>query len=214
VTDDQTEFNRDEAGVGRAFERADAVLSALIAPDAMAGRHGGGGYPGGGGGPSVGGGGPLGGIIFGRRNPYPGGGGGGRYPGYGGHTQSAGTAQIARDSGGDSMPVDDAYGLETTLSRLRQRYALYFYLPAGGEERSITVDLADAANRRGELVLAGALAEPADGALIIFRGDDPTTASSFAENDPYVRNGLVKHWEVRPWTVVVGGEARASISNS
>jgi hypothetical protein len=49
------------------------------------------------------------------------------------------------------MPVDDAYGLETTLSRLRQRYALYFYLPAGvkpGEERSITVDLADAANRR------------------------------------------------------------------
>ena len=151
VTDDQTEFNRDEAGVSRAFERADAVLSALIAPD-MSGRYGGSRYPGnGGGGPGVGGGGPLGGVIFGRRNPYPSGGGGRGPNSAGGHTQSAGTSQIARDSGGDSMSVDDAYGLQTTLQRLRQRYALYFYLPTGvrpGEERSITVDLADAANRR------------------------------------------------------------------
>jgi len=43
--------------------------------------------------------------------------------------------------------------------------------------------------------------------LIIFRGDDPNVASTFAKNDPYVQNGLVKNWEVRPWTVVVGGEA-------
>jgi uncharacterized protein YciI len=98
-------------------------------------------------------------------------------------------------------------------------YALFYDVVENFVERRAPVreehlKLADAANRRGELVLAGALAEPADGALIIFRGDDPTTASSFAENDPYVRNGLVKHWEVRPWTVVVGGEARASISNS
>ena len=56
------------------------------------------------------------------------------------------------------------------------------------------------------LILAGALAEPADGALIIFRGDDSAAATSFAQKDPYVCNGLVKHWEVRPWTVVVGGE--------
>jgi hypothetical protein len=49
------------------------------------------------------------------------------------------------------MPVDDAYALETTLSRLRQRYALYFNLPAGvraGEERAIEVSLADGALRR------------------------------------------------------------------
>jgi hypothetical protein len=148
VTDDQTGGNRDEAGVSRALERADAVLSALIAPD-MSRRYGGSRYPGNGGGPGIGGGGPLGGIILGRRSPYPG--GGGRGPNYGGNTQSAGTSEIARDSGGDSMSVDDAYGLQNTLQRLRQRYALYFYLPTGvrpGEERSITVDLADAANRR------------------------------------------------------------------
>lgn len=49
------------------------------------------------------------------------------------------------------MNVDDAYALETTLQRLRQRYALYFHLPEGtkpGEERSIEVDLADSARRR------------------------------------------------------------------
>jgi len=166
VTDDETERDRDEAAVNRALTRADAVLSALIAPDAM--RYGrtrpddpsgsrGGGYPGGGGGypgggGNVGMGGPLGGIILGRRGgnggrpPY--GGRGGSYPS---HTQSAGTAEIARQSGGDSMGVDDASALEDTLARIRQRYALYFYLPQGvkaGEERNIDVQLADGTQRR------------------------------------------------------------------
>ncbi|HEY7390201.1 MAG TPA: VWA domain-containing protein [Bryobacteraceae bacterium] len=141
VTDDETERNRDVDGVSRALSRADAVLSALIAPDAM--RNGGvrGGYPGGG---YPGGG--LGGIIFGRqRGGYPRGGG------YGSHTQSAGTREIALRSGGDSMPVDDSYALENTLERIRQRYALHFYLPQGvrpGEERYITVELASATRNR------------------------------------------------------------------
>jgi uncharacterized protein YciI len=64
--------------------------------------------------------------------------------------------------------------------------------------------LAQEAHARGEIVLAGALAEPADKALIIFRGTSGQSAREFAENDPYVRNGLVKRWEVRPWSVVVG----------
>jgi hypothetical protein len=63
------------------------------------------------------------------------------------------------------------------------------------------------------LVLAGALAEPADTALLVFRGNAPNAAMAFASNDPYVRNGLVQRWEVRPWNVVVGeyaGPSRAS----
>jgi uncharacterized protein len=97
-------------------------------------------------------------------------------------------------------------------------YALFYevvdnFVERRGPFREEHLRLANAANHRGELVLAGALAEPADGALIIFRGDDPTAASSFAENDPYVLNGLVKHWEVRPWTVVVGSEARSKVSD-
>ena len=56
---------------------------------------------------------------------------------------------------------------------------------------------------RGELIMAGALAEPA-GALLIFRGAEKSIAENFAKADPYVNEGLVKKWTVRPWTVVVG----------
>lgn len=59
------------------------------------------------------------------------------------------------------------------------------------------------AHERGEIVMAGALAEPSE-ALIIFRGADKSTAEGFAKNDPYVKNGLVQNWTVRQWTVVVG----------
>jgi len=57
---------------------------------------------------------------------------------------------------------------------------------------------------RGDVVLAGAFADPADRALLIFAGADRSVAESFAEQDPYVVNGLVKRWGVRLWTVVVG----------
>ena len=71
--------------------------------------------------------------------------------GGGRETKPAGTSEIARDSGGDSMSVNDASALEDTLSRIRQRYALYFNLPEGvrpGQERNIEVDLTPAARRR------------------------------------------------------------------
>ena len=63
--------------------------------------------------------------------------------------------------------------------------------------------LAERAHRDGKLVLAGAL-EPPDGALLVFRGDGPADAETFARADPYVRNGLVTAWRVREWKVVVG----------
>lgn len=188
LTDDQTELDRDEEAVSRALVRADAVLSALIAPDAVGNRGGypgsggsrRGGYPSGGGWPGStwpggGMGGPLGGIILGPR-----GGNGGRYPGsgprtMGSRTHSAGTEEIARQSGGDSMPVDDAAALETTLDRIRQRYALHFHLPSdarSGQQRRVSVQLADSARRRypdaevrfrREYVVAGGLSGTASG---------------------------------------------------
>ncbi len=63
---------------------------------------------------------------------------------------------------------------------------------------------AQAALQRGELVLAGAFSDPVDRALLIFRAADRSVVEAFARNDPYVTNGLVTHWEVRPWTVVIG----------
>ncbi len=75
--------------------------------------------------------------------------------------------------------------------------------------------LAGAAHARGEIVLAGALADPADGALIIFNSDSAATAEDFARRDPYVTSGLVTRWRVRPWSVVVGNlPARAAVESS
>ena len=56
---------------------------------------------------------------------------------------------------------------------------------------------------RGELVMAGALGDP-PGALLIFRAKDQSLVEQFATADPYVKEGLVRSWKVRPWTVVVG----------
>ena len=60
------------------------------------------------------------------------------------------------------------------------------------------------AHQRGELMLAGALSEPADRALLVFRVPDRSVIEEFAKKDPYVINGLVARWETRPWTVVIG----------
>jgi hypothetical protein len=65
---------------------------------------------------------------------------------------------------------------------------------------------------RGELVLGGALADPADGAVLLFRGDSPDAAKAFARADPYVQHGLVTSWRVRPWTTVIGTDAEMPIS--
>jgi uncharacterized protein YciI len=64
--------------------------------------------------------------------------------------------------------------------------------------------LARESHARGELQLAGALADPADAALLVFRAESAAVAEEFAKHDPYVRNGLIKKWHVRNWTVVVG----------
>jgi uncharacterized protein YciI len=63
--------------------------------------------------------------------------------------------------------------------------------------------LARGAHDRGELVMAGAFADPVDGAAFVFQGDDPSAVESFVESDPYVANGIVTGWRIRPWTVVV-----------
>ena len=81
------------------------------------------------------------------------------------------------------------------------------YLNRRAAYRPAHIALARQAVARGELVLAGALADPPDGALLVFRGASPQVAESFAKNDPYVTNGLVTRWYVREWTTVVGAGA-------
>ena len=81
------------------------------------------------------------------------------------------------------------------------------YLERRPPYRDAHLALATAAHDRGELVLAGALADPADGALLVFKSEAAATAEEFARADPYVEAGLVKNWRVRQWTVVVGGDS-------
>ncbi len=94
-------------------------------------------------------------------------------------------------------------------------YALIYetvddYVARRAEFREQHLRVAREARERGELVLAGAFDDPVDRALIVFCVDDKSTVEAFARKDPYVVNGLVKKWEVRPWKVVVGHEQRVS----
>lgn len=85
------------------------------------------------------------------------------------------------------------------------------YLERRSQFRTEHLTLAWQANARGELILGGALTEPVDGAVLLFQGDSPDIAARFAEADPYVRNGLVIHWHVRPWLTVVGEQASSPV---
>ena len=78
------------------------------------------------------------------------------------------------------------------------------YLSRRADFRASHLTLARAAVQRGELLLAGAAGEPVDGAFLLFAADSAEVPRKFAESDPYVLNGLVKRWSVKPWNTVVG----------
>lgn len=78
------------------------------------------------------------------------------------------------------------------------------YVEKRAEYRDEHLSIARLAYDRGDLVMAGALGDPVDGALLVFRGPDQSIAEQFARNDPYVINGLVTDWQVKPWHVVIG----------
>lgn len=68
-----------------------------------------------------------------------------------------------------------------------------------------------AAAERGELVLAGALTDPLDTGVILFKGNGPEIVEKFAREDPYINNGLVRSWKIREWATVVGDDASSVI---
>jgi uncharacterized protein len=85
------------------------------------------------------------------------------------------------------------------------------YLQRRGEFRSLHLEHAWSAAKRGELVLAGALTDPVDQAMLLFQGESPAAAEAFARADPYVLNGLITSWRVRQWTTVAGEMAATPI---
>lgn len=78
------------------------------------------------------------------------------------------------------------------------------YVSKRTQFRELHLKHAQASLERGELVLGGALADPVDGAILIFSGASEEVVERFARTDPYVLNGLVRQWRVRKWTTVIG----------
>jgi uncharacterized protein YciI len=101
---------------------------------------------------------------------------------------------------------------------MRQYLLFYDLVPDYLERRPLYrrehLEKAWASAARGELVLAGALAEPVDEAVLLFRADDAEVVRRFAAADPYVVNGCVKSWRVREWTTVVGDGASRPVRPS
>jgi uncharacterized protein YciI len=92
---------------------------------------------------------------------------------------------------------------------MSKHYMLFYdtapdYLERRGEFRSVHLNMAWDAHARGELVLAGAVSDPTDGAMLLFKGDTPEAAERFAQEDPYVKHGLILRWRVREWLTVAG----------
>jgi uncharacterized protein len=98
-------------------------------------------------------------------------------------------------------------------------YLLFYEKASDHAEREVPLQAAHrehvrAAAARGELILAGPLLNPADGAnVLLFRADSAATAENFAKADPYVQNGIVTRWNVRPWQTVVGKDAECPLED-
>lgn len=81
------------------------------------------------------------------------------------------------------------------------------YLARRPEFRGAHLKHAWEAVERGELLLAGAVGDPIEGAILLFSTDSEAIPGAFAKADPYVLNGLVTSWRVAPWRTVVGHQA-------
>jgi uncharacterized protein YciI len=102
---------------------------------------------------------------------------------------------------------------------MASHYLLFYdvaedYLSRRGAFREAHLALAWQACERGERVLGSALADPVDGAVLLFKGESAAVAESFAQADPYVANGLVKRWYVRRWITVAGHDAATPVRPS
>jgi uncharacterized protein YciI len=98
-------------------------------------------------------------------------------------------------------------------------YLLFYDVVSDYAERRLPLRVAHLAHARaahacGELLLGGALCDPVDGAVLLFRGDSPAAAEAFAAADPYVTHGLVTRWTVRAWATVVGDEPAIPLDTS
>src|SRR5215217_2316211 len=87
------------------------------------------------------------------------------------------------------------------------------YITRRGPLRPAHLEYAQTFVDRGELILAGALADPPDAAILLFQAASSAIPEAFARGDPYVTGGLVRRWWVREWTTVVGPLAAVPVQS-
>jgi len=85
------------------------------------------------------------------------------------------------------------------------------YLTRRALFRNEHLRLAWAAQARGELMLGGAVGDPANSAVLVFDCDGASTVEQFVQADPYFHNRLVRSYTIEPWTTVVGTAAKTPI---
>lgn len=95
-------------------------------------------------------------------------------------------------------------------------YLLYYhyipdYLERREEFRAEHLALAWQSHEKDELILGGVVTDPLDGAVLLFKADSPRIVEAFVQSDPYVKNGLVTDWRIRPWNTVVGEDASTPV---
>ena len=72
------------------------------------------------------------------------------------------------------------------------------YLPLAQQHYAAHSERLDEFHRRGVLLMVGLLDDPPSGeALAVFTTRE--AAEEFIAGDPFVRNGVVASWTVRPW---------------
>lgn len=91
-------------------------------------------------------------------------------------------------------------------------YVLFYdyaadYMERRAQFRDAHLKLAWDSHARGEFQLGGVLADPVDSAMLWFKADSPAVVEAFVAADPYVANGLVTRWRIRPWMTVAGALA-------
>lgn len=88
-------------------------------------------------------------------------------------------------------------------------YALFHhfvddYIMRRAQFRDDHLELATETRKSGELILAGAFSDPAEGSFLVFKTPDKSVMEEFVKNDPYVKSSLPPSWEIRQCTVVIG----------
>jgi uncharacterized protein YciI len=58
-------------------------------------------------------------------------------------------------------------------------------------------------HEKGKVVMAGALVDPCDAGIFIFKTTNKNEIEEFVQKDPYVKNHLVSSHSIREWMVVI-----------